>query len=948
MPQEKFGKVLRHIHVMADSVAQKERTDRQCLESFQIKSDEASFSTLLSRHGPMVFRVCRRVLQHEHDAEDAFQAVFLILARNPTSIRKGDALADWLYGVAYRTSLKLKRTEARKRARENRLRTMRPPLSPSPSWDDVQCVLDEEIQRLPTAFRAAFVLCVLDGKTGPRAAGELGIAEGTVSSRVARAKQLLRMRLSRRGIELGTLLAALAVAESAGSAMSVTKLSGPTLLAIANGDVGALSPRVASLAAAMTRASAVAKLKLVSALLVSAGLVVGLVQQVIGKPGVSTRFSETVVPEPVMQSRPAEPVAKARNYDDAASVTFSGRVLGPGGKPVCGAKLYITLARGTNHPMPSSKFATSGADGSFSFKVPRSEFADRAATVAATAADLGVGWVNVGANGPKHDLTIRLADDDRPIIGRIVDLQGKPIMGATVRLMQIYAAKGENLEPWLEACRKKKGLTFQLENEYFPRFTIAVPLEVRTDADGVFKLTGIGSNRLIRVQLDGETIVSQQLSILTSPVKAFELLERAGNPEYHEPATLKTYYGARFLHIAAPCKPIVGTVRDSITRKPLTDISVQSYVLTVSQGLHSSFDFVRTRTDANGRFRLTGMPKREGNQIVAVPDQDLPYLPIYASVPESPGLDAVEVDIELKTGVWIQGRMTDKATGKSIKGIVEYFASAKNPNLRDHPGYDGVVMMGSRQTGEDGSYRLLGLPGPGFVVGYRQTGKQSYLDALERDDEFGIKQPPPSTAPYQLLPLSNYGAFARIDPAADSTKAACDLTLDPGWTFSGTVIGLDHKPVAGTTAYGPIEQTPAGAAEFVVHAYNPAHPPNLYFLNPDLGWFGQPASPQKRGDQVLAQMKPGATLTGRLVDNDGKPRPDVGLELSYRPRDRWPFSPYGAGRVFTDKDGRFKLTTLVPGFQFQISDVTSDLALGKAPSSGDVKDLGDVRMKVRE
>ena len=187
--------------------------------------------------------------------------------------------------------------------------------------------------------------------------------------------------------------------------------------------------------------------------------------------------------------------------------------------------------------MPSSQFATSGAGGSFSFKVPRSEFGDRTTTVAATAPNLGVGWVNVGAEGARQDLTIRLTDDDRPIIGRIVDLQGKPIAGATVRLMQIYAAKGENLEPWLEACMKKKGLTFQLENEYFPRSTIAVPLEVRTDADGVFKLTGIGSNRLIRVQLDGETIVSQQLSILTKPVATFQVLQDAGKPELRHPPT---------------------------------------------------------------------------------------------------------------------------------------------------------------------------------------------------------------------------------------------------------------------------------------------------------------------------------------------------------------------------------------------------------------------------
>ena len=271
-----------------------------------------------------------------------------------------------------------------------------------------------------------------------------------------------------------------------------------------------------------------------------------------------------------------------------------------------------------------------------------------------------------------------------------------------------------------------------------------------------------------------------------------------------------------------------------MTGRPLAGISIRSYVLTVNQGLRTSFDFVHTKTDENGRYRLTGMPKLAGNLILALPDQHLPYLPILASAPESPALDAVQVDISLKTGIWIAGRLTDKATGKPIKGIVEYFASAKNPESRDHPGYDGVVMMGSRQTGEDGSYKVLGLPGPGFVVGYRQAGKQFYLEALERDDEFSIKQPPPSTAPYQLFPLSNYGAFARIDPATDSTRAIRDLTLDPGWTFNGQV-GPDRKPISGATAYGPIEQKTSGAAEFVVHAYNPAHPPDLFFLKSEQG-----------------------------------------------------------------------------------------------------------------
>ena len=188
MPATQFGKVIQHIYHMAAGGHAPGRTDRELLDRFSAIRDEESFTALVTRHGPMVFRVCRRVLAHEQDAEDAFQAVFLVLARNARSIRKREALAEWLHGVAYRTAMKAKRTAARRRTHEAALQFQVPSTSPGPSWSDVQIVLDEEIQRLPKSFRAAFVICVLEGKTGRQAASELGIPAGTVSSRLVWAK----------------------------------------------------------------------------------------------------------------------------------------------------------------------------------------------------------------------------------------------------------------------------------------------------------------------------------------------------------------------------------------------------------------------------------------------------------------------------------------------------------------------------------------------------------------------------------------------------------------------------------------------------------------------------------------------------------------------------------------------------------------------------------------
>ncbi len=951
MPGAQFGKVLKHIHFMAAGNGGPGITDRQFLDSFSTNRDEAAFSALVSRHGPMVLRVCRRVLQHEQDAEDAFQAVFLVLAQQSASIRKREALAEWLHGVSYRTAMKAKRTAARRRKHEASLQTLTPATITKPSWDDVQSALDEEIQRLPQTFRAAFVLCILEGKTGPQAARELEIPEGTVSSRVCRARQLLRGRLSRRGIELSALLAALSVATSADSAMPVIFAGVKLFFAAGGSGAATIPPRVAALAAAMTRAMVISKVKIAAIILMAAALAIGVTHQALSARQTGMPEQVPTVAAKAVQPKPKNQAEQHGAKDVEESITYSGRVLDVLGKPVPGARLFMGVDWGYPHePSPSPEFATTGFDGRFSFRAPKAKFGAEPTVVAAAAATHGVGWVKVPADNKKDDLKVQLAQDDVPVTGQIVDLEGKPVAGATLRLMQINAAPGHDLGPWLEACKSKRGLSLELEQQYLKEGTIAVPLEATTDAAGRFKITGIGSNRLIRVQLDGPTITSQHLCILTRPGEPIQVTEREGNPESGDPSTITTYYGANLRHVAAPCKPIVGVVRDKETKKPLAGITVQSYALTISRGRLNLFDLVRTTTDAQGRYRLTGMPKREGNKIVAIPYKDLPYVVVNADVPDGPGLDAVSVDIELKRGIWIEGRITDKATGAPFEGYVEYFALHSNPNLRDYPGFDGTAIVGLRRvaTKVDGSYRVIGLPGPGLVIVWRQFAKDHCLMALERDDEFGIKEPPPSTAPYQLLPLANYGAIARIDPPIGLDSAKCDVTLDPGWTIKGTVVGPDHLPLAAVQGFGIGEHKPLKTAEFTVRAFNPNRPHDIFFLEPGKGLVGMPESPKENGAHVLVEMKPGATIMGRLVDGDGKPRAGVELHLSFRSKGKAGWAGYSREKFATNSDGRFKLSTLIPSFEFRLSDGKGNSLLGQPPGSGETKDLGDVQLKMRE
>jgi hypothetical protein len=616
----------------------------------------------------------------------------------------------------------------------------------------------------------------------------------------------------------------------------------------------------------------------------------------------------------------------------------------------------MTPAWGYPHgPSPSPEYATTGPDGRFQFAVPAAEFKDQFTVVAAMAPNFGAGWVNIPPDGKRDELTIRLADDDVPITGQIVDLEGKPVEGATLRLMQINAAPGEDLGPWLEAVNGKKGLSWELEQRYLKRFTLAVPLQVTTDSAGRFRLTGIGRNRLISAQLDGPTIISEHLHMLTRPGEMIELTQYEAKPDYNDPSRVITYYGAGFRHTAAPTKPIVGVVRDQDTRKPLAGVTIRSLSLKTGPAFYHQFDLVRTTTDAQGRYRLTGMPKREGNQIVAIPDVNQPYVPTHKDIPDGPGLDPVTADIELKRGVWIEGKLRDKVTGEPLRGTVLYFALSSNPNLRDFPGFDGTFLFvdAGVRSKEDGSYRVVGLPGPGLVAAY--PPKNHYLRAPEREDEYGTNETSLSTAPYQLSFTSNYSALARIDPAKGTDSVKRDVTHDPGWRIKGTVLGPDGQPLAGVRSFALDNKNywerdrMKATAEFTGW-FKPREPREVLFQHLEKGLVGVAQPPKEDGGSITVRLEPGATVTGRLVGADGRPRAGVQLEVSFRPKAwQWQswvdYSPKG---ITTDQDGRFRVEALLPGCDFRLSDDKGELPFGDGLRSGETKDLGDVTLKAQK
>jgi RNA polymerase sigma factor (sigma-70 family) len=275
-PEDGMGdiKLKRMLGQFAATLSDRGVEDGQLVDLFVQHRDEAAFAALLLRHGPMVLGVCRRVLGHYHDAEDAFQATFLILARKAASVQPPDQVGHWLYGVAHRTALAARRAAARRCAKE----TMAVPRKSETAADDragLGEVLDKELAGLPPAYREVIVLCDLEDRGRKEVAALLGCPEGTVASRLARARQALARRLARHGLAASTVRGAMMFA--AGKA------------------AGAVPARVTALAEGVIRAMFTKRMTQVGLLVLVALLAagVGLATQ----PG-GTTATNSVAPRP--------------------------------------------------------------------------------------------------------------------------------------------------------------------------------------------------------------------------------------------------------------------------------------------------------------------------------------------------------------------------------------------------------------------------------------------------------------------------------------------------------------------------------------------------------------------------------------------------------------------------------------------------------------------------
>lgn len=251
-------------------------SDGELLARFVTAHDEAAFARLVRIHGPMVLSVCRRVLQHADDSEDAFQATFLILARKAHAVVRRDAVGGWLYRVAYRTAQEARAMRARRRAVEVQADQAPEPAAPATPPRDWREIFDEELGRLPAKYQSVVVLCDLEGRSRREASQRLGIPEGTVSSRLVYGRKRLAARLARRGVTVGGGAMAAALAPAAVVSAALIEQTATAAAHVTAGNLTAVSTPVAILMKGVLKAMLMMKLKALAGILILAACVIGV------------------------------------------------------------------------------------------------------------------------------------------------------------------------------------------------------------------------------------------------------------------------------------------------------------------------------------------------------------------------------------------------------------------------------------------------------------------------------------------------------------------------------------------------------------------------------------------------------------------------------------------------------------------------------------------------
>jgi beta-lactamase regulating signal transducer with metallopeptidase domain/protocatechuate 3,4-dioxygenase beta subunit len=647
---------------------------------------------------------------------------------------------------------------------------------------------------------------------------------------------------------------------------------------------------------------------------------------------------------------------RPKAIEDNANVV-RGRVLLPDGRSASDAKVSLVRFHWKSgdkvwwEPLGST---TPNERGEFEFAAPKVLMSTyERDLILATAGGFGSQWAWCLDGGkPSKPIELKLRRDV-PIRGRILDLEGKPVARAKISVVTITDSRNGDLGPWLAAMKSGVHRYSVGANAMLGKFIRRFPGDggsAATDVDGRFALSGLGAERLVDLSVESDATAYTQVTVATRQMESIirpNLPNNAGGLEI---------FAAEFTKSVSPTRPIVGTVRDAKTGEPLAGVSVESWRLSgESMGGQRG---LRTTSDAQGRYRLNGMPKGKGNEIFVVPNDDQPYFMRELKVPDTPGIEPVTVDIELDRGLWITGRVTDKETGKPVFSRINYWPFLTNPFTRGRPEFGpGYNMQGDYfryATRPDGSFRVPGLPGRGLVGAsamagnYREGAGASEIGGFDEDGRL-------PTYRNQGWPGIRYPTTMKaINPAEGTETVACDLVCDHGETVRLTVLDSEGKPVRNCSISQPAKNGKIDGhnSPFEVSnlPLNIEQPLLIEQRERKLARFLVFTLKEDSPRSMTVKLEPCAKVVGRLVDEEGLPLKGITIQPSMPGgHDFWPTFR----TVLCQPDGRFEYPDLPSGVKVDFSPEGTEVefiqSFGRMTASpGQTIDLGDIKLKRRK
>ena len=640
---------------------------------------------------------------------------------------------------------------------------------------------------------------------------------------------------------------------------------------------------------------------------------------------------------------------------DSDIVQASGVVLGPDGKPVEGATVCFVnwLLAENNVHRPLSE-TTTDASGHFQLAFRKSSInrnigqADQWKNTILAVRKPGYGPDSITYRNMKDpsDLSLQLVEDDVPIEGQIVDLEGQPIAGVSIKVLSIAVPKTD-LSGWIESVKNGEDLYHSYSQHIDRSFPNVVNRDIKTDQDGRFRINNLGRDRVVSLTVQGPTVAYSNFRVMT----------RLHDPITRETGTFfpkkETTYGAQFRRTAAPTQVIRGIVRDAETKQPLAGVGVESWMFAGTR--LAANRVLRTESDSEGKFELAGMPKGDGNVILANPRDGQPYLMREIEIPNKVGLGPVDVDVELNRGVVIRGRITDKKTGEPVIARLHYLPFTDNEFAIATPEFDDNQNTNGYQTRyeskPDGTYELIGLPGRAIIgvqaIGraYRRgVGSESIEGANEHGHFNTYNNPIMASTKWPNL-------LVEVDLPADTKTHELDAELDPGESVSIEVVDTQQIPIIGVTTDGLMPsgyEGPQHEARFDVIGLSPNETRTVVLHHKERN-IGQVVRVGGTDALRTIKLESCAKVKGQLLDEDGDPLPGVGLRTHVLP-----FGDFGKSLPpsSTDRFGRFEIT-LIPGTKYAIDaqgpkirfkTVIRELAI----QPGETKDLGPMKLKGRE